>query len=240
MKRHRSSTTTQAKLQQKLRGALLGAVLAALSTAQPVGAQILCDQQLCRPDCPGCQAFLEGAPGAALSPVPGQAYPQEMFPEGLSGEFQQPPAAAPQFPSPAGGAPPTEALAGLPGGYGATGSGFSSAPSMIGDFFGNGYNYQVFNNASVATAGGDRRFKYAENNSPFLFDRVFFNYNHFHNAVIDVEGRDVNIDRYLFGIEKTFFDQTMSLELRVPIVDGLDARQTVGSFDTQDAEFGNM
>src|SRR5690606_114954 len=87
--------------------------------------------------------------------------------------------------------------------------------------------------------GGDRRFKYAENNSPFLMNRTFFTYNHFHNAVIDVNGVDQAVDRYMFGIERVVTPVT-SLELRVPLAGGLDAVQVLGSSDTEALEFGNM
>jgi hypothetical protein len=46
--------------------------------------------------------------------------------------------------------------------------------------------YQPCMDVLADLAGGDRRFKISENNSPFPQDRIFFNYHHFHNAVVDV------------------------------------------------------
>ena len=85
---------------------------------------------------------------------------------------------------------------------------------MIGDFFASNYEYTFLSGPSigngsqgpttVAVGGGDRRWKYADNNSPFPRNRVFYNFNHFHNAVRDVFGEERNVNRSLFGIEKTF------------------------------------
>jgi hypothetical protein len=138
----------------------------------------------------------------------------------------------------------------LAGAYGATASSYSATPGMIGDFFGGGYKMilpSLSNSGSptlatnVPIAAADRRFKIAENNSPFPADRVFFNYHHFNNAIRDVDGRLFSLDRYLFGIEKTFLDGLWSIEGRVPFASGLRAEQFVGAgVDNEATEFGNM
>lgn len=132
-------------------------------------------------------------------------------------------------------------------------AGGTGVPSMIGDFFGGNFNYLQFpgdpvsgnnaigNNATVAIAGGDRQLKWAENNSPFPQDRVFFNYHHFHNAVIGSDSRSHNVDRFTFGLEKTFLDGDASLEVRVPFASTITSSPSI--FDpsrVMDTEFGNI
>ena len=94
--------------------------------------------------------------------------------------------------------------------------------------------------ATVAVAGGDRRFKMADNSSPLPRDRIFFNYHHFHNALTDVNLQRQHLDRYTFGLERTFWDQLASIEMRVPFAGGLAAEQSVQSAETTGTEFGNM
>jgi hypothetical protein len=56
-------------------------------------------------------------------------------------------------------------------------------------------------------------------------DRVFFVYNHYHNALMGQTGfpgaggvtRDFSVDRYVFGLEKTFCSGCSSLEFRLPL-----------------------
>ncbi len=106
------------------------------------------------------------------------------------------------------------------------------APGMFGDLlfggsFGPSFNifFPTILGETVALAGGDRRFKISENVSPIPQDRVFFNYNHFHNALQGSNGTDLSANRYTLGIEKTFLDGMGSLETRLPIFDGLDSTQ---------------
>ena len=167
-----------------------------------------------------------------------------------------------------GGAPPTGAegapltspaevpdMGQLAGGYGASGSVASAAPGMIGDFFSYGgqmmaietLGQDIRNPTTISVAGGDRRFKIVENNSPFPVDRVFLNYHHFENAVIPADAdlippHDLSLDRYTFGLEKTFRDALWSVELRVPFARGLDAVQFVepGNLSNTGTEFGNL
>ncbi len=102
------------------------------------------------------------------------------------------------------------------GSLGATRGQYSAAPAMLGDFFGGNFGFSSFDTATLAVAGGIRNFKIAENVSPMPQDRVFFNYNHFHNAVEDINGRAYSLDRFTFGGEKSFADQLFSLEARLP------------------------
>ena len=77
-------------------------------------------------------------------------------------------------------------------------------------------------------AGGSRVFKIAENNRPLPTDRIYFVYNHFHNA-LDVQSpmavipeESFSIDRYTLGIEKTFGCGCWSAELRLPVTSDFD------------------
>jgi hypothetical protein len=82
--------------------------------------------------------------------------------------------------------------------------------------------------------GGSRTGKIAENDVALPVDRIFFNYNHYQNIFTMVEEqvfppgngplfRDEPIDRYTFGLEKTFLDGTASVEVRMPFNGSFDA-----------------
>jgi hypothetical protein len=118
--------------------------------------------------------------------------------------------------------------------------GLASVPNMFGDCpcgtianvtIGNGTIESQFR---VPIAGGARTSKMAENDISLPVDRIFFGYNHFHNTfqmesqeTFPVAGplltRQEPIDRYTMGVEKTFFDQLMSIELRMPFSGSFDA-----------------
>jgi len=126
----------------------------------------------------------------------------------------------------------------------------ASVPNMFGDLglatamvdVKRGADGQVGFNGEVdlPTAGGSRRVKIAENDSPIPVDRVFFNYNHFHNVfqlseqITQPPGlpptvRQVPIDRYTVGVEKTMAEGEYSVELRLPFNGTFDEQlQTVG------------
>jgi hypothetical protein len=136
----------------------------------------------------------------------------------------------------------------------------ASAPNMFGDLpmstatvigapgpFGTN---AVRSNFSLPTSGGGSRIgKIAENDSPIPRDRVFFNYNHFHNVFQLSEQtlappgpptiRQQPIDRYTLGFEKTFFDGWTSVEVRMPLIGTFDTQlNTVGVSGTGNA--GNL
>ena len=55
-------------------------------------------------------------------------------------------------------------------------------------------------------------------------DRVFFDYNHFGSAALTNDGRIIDVNRYTFGVEKTFLmERARSIPLA--IVSGLAANQ---------------
>lgn len=136
--------------------------------------------------------------------------------------------------------------------YGATPGSMSARPAMIGDFFGGAYTmrlpdlqsmgtFQGAKHVNVPLAGGDRRFKIGENNSPFPVDRYFVNYNRFHNALLTADERQANLNRVVVGVEKTFHDGLCSFEIRLPFSNGLNSVQAFNSTANNVAgEFGNI
>jgi len=109
-------------------------------------------------------------------------------------------------------------------------------------------NQGSFGSFDVPGAGGSRRVKIAENDSPLPQDRVFFMYNHFHNVYEFQENqflpgpqtfqRQQPIDRYTFGLEKTFLDGDWSVELRLPLNGSLDAEGNL--FAVRGGQYGNL
>ena len=144
----------------------------------------------------------------------------------------------------------------LAGEFGGFRGALSAAPDMIGDFFGGGYRMRMLSarqvydpdygqtdfehGATIPIAAGDRRFKIADNNRPIPTDRFFVNYNHFSNAVIRSDGPGADVDRAVFGLEKTFRDGLWSFEFRIPFASGLDADQARFDGDNLATEFGNV
>ena len=49
-----------------------------------------------------------------------------------------------------------------------------------------------------------------------------------------------DVDRFTFALERDFFDDLVSLEVRIPFASGLDNTQTEGAPDTITSEFGNI
>jgi hypothetical protein len=120
---------------------------------------------------------------------------------------------------------------------------------MFGDFFGRGGTitgtdvlgttpiFSITGVADVPLAGGARGLKIGENNKAVPVDRVYVTYNHYHNALqYRTTGinptippftpfsatDDASIDRFTFGLEKTFLCGWASLELRMPLTGEYD------------------
>ena len=79
--------------------------------------------------------------------------------------------------------------------------------------------------------------KISEDNSPMPRDRVIFNYDYFDNVPFTPTGIPVN--RYAFGVEKTFLDGRMSIEGRMPFASTLNSEGSIGSTGTN-TELGNF
>jgi hypothetical protein len=72
-------------------------------------------------------------------------------------------------------------------------------------------------------------------------NRVFFNYNQFHNALLTADGRDANFNRGVLGFETTFLDELWSFEFRFPFGSGLNSDQIVSPVaDNVSGEIGNV
>jgi len=149
------------------------------------------------------------------------------------------------FPSPANSFASSSFIA-------ASGEGIGFRDSTIGDFFGSttritGGSFYLLHGSdelggfNVPIGASDRRFKLSENISPIPVDRWFVNYNHFHNAIFDAGGNQLNVDRVSMGLEKTFLNGAASFEFRAPLVGGNDAFQDQSVEGEQSGiEFGNI
>lgn len=107
------------------------------------------------------------------------------------------------------------------------------------------YNYVV--DSSIVFPGYAVGFvKLTENMSPIPRDRVYMNYSYFRNANFWGERADVN--RFMPGFEKTFYDGWTSIEVRTPFAATLDNIQDItfrdngaaGLSEYRDVQFGNM
>ncbi|MGV3484697.1 MAG: hypothetical protein ACO1RT_09795 [Planctomycetaceae bacterium] len=125
------------------------------------------------------------------------------------------------------------------GSLGVTRGSQSYAPAMMGDFFGS-LLFDYGTASTIALAGGDRRFKISENVSPLPQDRVFFNYNHFHNALNSLDGDQFSLDRFTFGMEKATSDKLISFEFRLPFASGLNSTYDFDNPDPVATELGNV
>ena len=130
--------------------------------------------------------------------------------------------------------------------FGAADASFASNPAIIGDFFGGGLQFigATPDPFTAPLVGGDRIFKIVENMSAFPTDRVFFNYHAFTNAVTSANNQELDLYRYVLGIEKTVLDGNVSFEIRVPFATGLNANQDISPVANPDSnqgtEFGNI
>ena len=125
----------------------------------------------------------------------------------------------------------------------------ATTPNMIGDLLGGNYMFvtgefsgKLPTGGNIPIAGGDRQGKISEDTSPIPTDRVFADYNHFNSAALTSDGRVIDVNRYTFGVEKTFFDGACSIEIRAPIVSGLSANEfvPVGASDNEGTALGDV
>ena len=100
------------------------------------------------------------------------------------------------------------------------------------------FSRQVTVNVGAAAAGGvaTRRIKVGDNNSAVPRDRILFDYRFFNNALADLG----NVNRFVFGFEKTFGEGYGSLLVRVPFASTISSIQTFGGVATRDVELGNL
>jgi hypothetical protein len=126
----------------------------------------------------------------------------------------------------------------------------ASVPDMMGDTPNRGhYDFLILGgrSATIPIAGGDGYGKIADDTSPIPTDRVFFDYNYFNHAVQTgnsalTGGAAIGLNRYTFGVEKTFFDGCCSIEVQTPIESGLNDTQFFGGTtgENEGTVFGDM
>lgn len=78
------------------------------------------------------------------------------------------------------------------------------------------------------TAASFSGLRISENNVALPQDRYWITYNHYHNAFAQ-PGGDLSLDRFVFGFEKTFFDGSSSVEIRLPIAADIEPNGTLTS-----------
>ncbi len=212
----------------------------ATSLGQEIRADDRVEQTAFRPllrrrPCPPCPPQYPPAEPSAVAP----AVPQPAAPA-------KPGEVAPAVPPAAAEAVPPGALASA---MGATGGTLSTAPNMIGDFFGastlssvyimppnEGDCFRIPNPANGGVVG---RMKIAENTSAMPQDRLLFNYSYFDNVPLFPGG--VNVHRFMPGFEKTFLNGMTSIEVKVPMAVSLDSTiVTDGGTDLSNGEFGDL
>jgi len=127
----------------------------------------------------------------------------------------------------------------------------SRTPDIFGDSFiplsanidvGGLTGLTTLNNAEtdLPLGGGMRRFK-NEHARALPTDRVFFLYNHFHNALdLSANNRTTtdSVDQFTFGFEKTSDDSLWSFELRMPFSGEADL--SAGGVNVQSNGVGNF
>lgn len=83
------------------------------------------------------------------------------------------------------------------------------------------------------------RVRMQDNNSAMPQNRVYFDYNYFHNVRFTNNG--INVNRFVPGIERTFLDGLGSIEVRVPVAATLNSQSRFGQqFDASHVAFGNL
>jgi hypothetical protein len=118
-------------------------------------------------------------------------------------------------------------------------SGLASVPFMIGDTgAGSCISYGSFLDVELGhptLACG--RLNVAEANTPLPIDRLYYSYRHFANATptrVFQYSEDFDVDRHTLAGERTFFNEMMSMEIRVPIEYRLNSQSgtyAVNAFD---------
>src|SRR5208283_1804169 len=89
-------------------------------------------------------------------------------------------------------------------------------------------------------------FKLAEDTSPMPQDRVFFNYDYYHNVPINPSSNptinpNIGVNAYTPGFEKTFLGGMMSFEMRLPMATTMDNNVFFdGSTNTSEGEIGDL
>lgn len=129
-------------------------------------------------------------------------------------------------------------------------------PEMFGDFRRPGSSYSFFDDGSYydpendheepgmgrqdfPTAGSFSGMRVSENNVALPQDRIWASYHHYNNAYALASG-DIDLDRFIIGLEKTFDGGSSSVEVRLPIAGALDPVDPAGNFFFAGGSFGNL
>ena len=97
----------------------------------------------------------------------------------------------------------------------------------------------VVNLANPSGGGLVGRNKYFDDGSPLPQDRVFFDYSHVGD--FKVLNTSIDINRYVFGVEKTFLNGFGSIEVLVPFAGTANSDQNGGpGMAVDNTEFGNV
>jgi hypothetical protein len=119
------------------------------------------------------------------------------------------------------------------------------APNFMGDLLSPGAyvfysdNSRFAKYVPVPIAAGDGGFKISDNDNPIPTSRLFFEYDHATNALQDTTpGGRINFDRYTLGIEQVLFWDSASIELRLPIAQGLSS--DLSPAEASGTAFGNI
>lgn len=83
-------------------------------------------------------------------------------------------------------------------------------------------------------------FKISENESPRPTDRVFATYNYYNNLPTSSFTPGFDVHRETVGFEKTFFDGSASIGVRVPFLQLSGAEQVLSAFNISDGQFGDV
>jgi hypothetical protein len=89
-----------------------------------------------------------------------------------------------------------------------------------------------------SSGGTVGRTRLSDDNNPVPRDRLIFNWDYFEDATVSPNGFDVH--RFSVGVEKTFFDQWASVEVRLPFASTLDSAVGSDGSIARDTEFGNL
>jgi len=123
---------------------------------------------------------------------------------------------------------------------------------MIGDMAGSGPSFSFGGGGGFGTQNPHganqfglpgsiiRRVKVADNNSPLVRHRIYFNYNHFQNTFVDTNGNDFHTDRYTVGFEKPILNGRQSIEVRAPMFSTIDNNTVAGRNERYQQNFGNL
>lgn len=122
----------------------------------------------------------------------------------------------------------------------------ASVPNMLGDSFAPTGMLEVEANLPYRTAiplgGASRRVKIADNNKALPMNRCYFTYQHFNNALETTAAPGTpsfaSVDRYTIGLEKTFFDDRWSVDVRMPFAGGFQT--DVPAYAVDGGDIGNL